>query len=264
MVDPDLKDAVWQVLEQYANFAPDQSIHSDLIMRKFPMVNEQELINAIGELMEDGKLTLKASAQDAHGNATAYHIRVRGIQDRPGGASKPPRSGVGEFDIGFGGTSAASSRRATEEPKKPEKVELKVKDDKMAVGFGVDKDEEDKPDRISVKVGGPSATGGKVAGGDEDAETAISDADQVFADEAASFFAELAMADTRDEDAKRALMDQLTVLTAMFQSGETDSFSTPINKLAALKHKVKAVAPDLVGDYVVLMQSAVRAWLGRV
>lgn len=262
MVDPDLKDAVWQVLEQYANFAPDQSIHSDLIMRKFPMVNEQELINAIGELMEDGKITLKASSQDAHGVATAYHIRVRGVQDRPGGPSKPPRSGVGEFNVGFGDTGAASSRRATEEPKKPDRVEMKVKDDQMSVGFGVDKEEdEEKPDRLTIKAGGPAAA--KPAFG-EDEPAELSDADQVFADEAASFFAELAMADTRDEDAKRSLMDQLTVLTAMFQSGEVDSFTTPINKLAALKGKLKAVAPDLVGDYVILMQSAVRAWLGRI
>jgi len=51
---------------------------------------------------------------------------------------------------------------------------------------------------------------------------------------------------------------------AMFQMGETRDFTTPINKLAALKTRVAHVVPDLVGDYVLLVQTAVRAWLGRV
>jgi hypothetical protein len=54
------------------------------------------------------------------------------------------------------------------------------------------------------------------------------------------------------------------VLIAMFQSGETAAFATPISKLAVLKTRVEQVAPELVNDYILLIQTAVRAWLGRV
>ena len=62
MANPDLKTAVWQVLEQYAKHEESGgSIHSDLVIRKFPQVNEIELINAVGELVEDGLITVKAA-----------------------------------------------------------------------------------------------------------------------------------------------------------------------------------------------------------
>jgi len=54
------------------------------------------------------------------------------------------------------------------------------------------------------------------------------------------------------------------VLIAMFQSGETTAFATPISKLAGLKQSVEHVAPELVNDYILLIETAVRAWLGRV
>jgi hypothetical protein len=262
MVDPNLKDAVWQVLEDYAKRSPSTAIHSDLVIRKFPQVNEQELINAIGELIVDGSITAKAATVDAHGSATAFHIKVRGVDERPGGPSKPPRGGVGEFDVGFGGTTAASSRRATEEPKPPRKVGMEIKDDKIGVGFGVEEEPkrptdepppEEKQERVNVSVTGKKEA---YAAMQEEAE-------RHFEEEMSSFFAELQMADSPDEDAKKQLTDQLMMLVAMFQSGEVDSFTTPLNKLAALKARVKRVAPELVGDYILLMQTAVRAWLGK-
>ena len=260
MVDPDLKDAVWQVLEDYARRSPSTPIHSDLVMRKFPMVNEQELINAIGELIVDGSITAKSASVDAYGNAKSFHIRVRGVDERPGGQSRPPRGGVGEFGIGFGDTTAASSRRATEEPKPPRKAGMEIKDDKIGVGFGVDEPAprpsapEERHDRLSVSMGGKKEAH---AGMQEESE-------RNFEEELSSFFGELQMASVSDEDAKKQLTDQLMMLMAMFQAGEVDSFATPINKLAALKGRVKRVAPDLVGDYVLLIQTAVRAWLGKV
>lgn len=261
MVDPDLKDAVWQVLEEYAKRDPSMSIHSDLVIRKFPQVNELELINAVGELLEDGKITVKAATVDAHGNATAYHIRVRGLEERPRGLSEPPRSGMGQFGVGFGGTEAASSTRATEPPPGPRKVGLTIKDDKIGVGFGSGgvKEEErppsdDKPERVNVSVGGLKASHAAMQ----------QEAEENFADEVASFFAELQAHPARDEDAKRELTDQLMLLMAMFQSADAASFSTPMNKLAALKTRVKQVAPDLLNDFVLLVQTGVRAWLGRV
>ena len=89
------------------------------------------------------------------------------------------------------------------------------------------------------------------------------EADQNFADEVSSFFSEI-LAVEMDEDARKELTDQLTVLVAMFQSDETEIFTTPINKLAAIKRRVQVVAPALVNDFVLLMQTAMRSWLGRV
>ena len=260
MVDPDLKDAVWQVLEDYAKRSPETPIHSDLIMRKFPMVNEQELINAIGELIVDGTVTAKSASVDAYGNAKSFHIRVRGVGERPGQASKPPRGGVGEFGVGFGDTTAASSRRATEEPPPPRKPDIDIRDTKIGVGFGVDEPPkksapaDERQDRLNVSVGGKKQAH----------ESMQEESERNFEEEVASFFGELSMASTSDEDAKKQLIDQLMMLMAMFQAGEVDSFATPINKLAALKGRVKRVAPELVNDYILLIQTAVRAWLGKV
>ena len=154
MAAQELTEAVWELLQEYARRDPAMTIHSDLVIRKFPKVNEQELINAIGELILDGRITAKSSTVDAYGNATAFHIRVRGGSDRPAEASDPA--------------------------------------------------------------------------------------------------------------AKKHITDQLMVLVAMFQSGETTAFATPIGKLAGLKARIQQVAPELVNDYILLMQTAVRAWLGRV
>jgi hypothetical protein len=263
MVDENLKSAVLQLLEDQARQANTQTIHSDLVMRKFPQVNEQELINAIGELIADGSITAKASSVDAYGQPTAFHIRVRPSEERPGGPSKPPRSGIGDFDVGFGGTTTASSRRATEEPEKPQKKGLEIKDNKIDIGFEVDEQakqpkkappSEPKPERVSVSVGGQQ----KVQSGID------SEADAAFDEELQSFFGELQVASVRDEAAKNELTEQLMLLMAMFKTGEVDSFSTPINKLAVLKSRVKKIVPDLVNDYILLMQAAIRVWLTRV
>lgn len=252
MVDPDLKDAVWQVIEDFCNRSPEQSIHSDLVIRKFPQVNDQELLNAIGELIVDGTVTGKASSVDPYGNPTAFHLRLRDAKDRPGGgASKPPRGGVGEFSVGFGDTTVSSSKRETEAPKPPDKVKMQIKDDKIGVGFGVD--DEERPERLNVKMGGGPS---KRRASDDDAEAN-------FEEELNAFFTELQMADAKDEDAKSQLTDQLMLLMAMFKSDDAASFTTPINKLVALKARVQRVAPDLVGDYILLVQAAVRAWLTR-
>jgi hypothetical protein len=229
-------------------------------MRKFPLVNEQELVNAIGELIVDGTITAKSASVDAYGNAKSFHIRVRGAGERPGGQSKPPRGGVGEFGIGFGETTAASSRRETEEPPPPRNPSIDIRDTKIGVGFGVDEPPqrkappEERHDRLSVSVGGKK----------EAQESMQEEAERNFEEELSSFFGELQMASVTDEDAKQQLTDQLMMLMAMFQSGDANSFTMPINKLAALKARVKRVAPELVGDYILLIQTAVRAWLGKV
>jgi len=253
MVHPDLKDAVWQVIEDYCTRSTDGGVHSDLIMRKFPQINEQELINAIGELIVEGKVTGKASSVDPYGNATAFHLRLRDPKDRPGQtASKPPRGGVGEFDIGFGDTKTASSSRETAEPKKPERVGMDIRDNKVDVGFGVDAE---KPDRLEVKLGSDAPVG-------KDAMQAEAEAN--FEDAVTSFFGELQMVEASDDEAKSKLTEQLMLLMAMFNSKDVDSFTTPINKLAALKGRVKHIAPELVGDYILLIQTAVRAWLAKI
>lgn len=261
MGSPELKQAVLALLQDFARRDPSMSIHSDLVIRKFPKVNEQELINTIGELILDGSITAKAAAVDAYGNASSFHIRVRNAGEGPAPASQPPRSGIGDFSVGFGDTKAATSQRETEEPKPPKKVGMSIKDDKIGIGFGVDETPpakqpppEDKPDRVNVRASGQTDA---YAAWQEEAESS-------FADEVASFFAELDMTETDNPEAKKHLSDQLMVLVAMFQSAETDSFATPISKLAMLKTRVQQVAPELVNDYILLIQTAVRAWLGRV
>ncbi len=262
MAQDELKEAVWALLQEYARKDPAMTIHSDLVIRKFPKVNEQELINAIGELILDGRITAKATTVDAYGNATAFQMRVRPEGERPALESKPPRSGISDFSVGFGDTKAATSQRETEEPKPPKKVGLNIKDDMIGVGFGVDEQPPVKrpappevpPDRIKVSVAGKS----------EAYNAWQEEAEQHFADEVASFFAELDMAESPNPEAKKHLTDQLMVLIAMFQSTETEAFATPIGKLAMLKTRVAQVAPDLVNDYILLIQTAVRAWMGRV
>jgi hypothetical protein len=263
MAEKELKEAVWELLQEYARRDPSMTIHSDIVIRKFPKVNEQELINAIGELILDGRITAKSATVDAYGNATAFHIRVRGGPEGPAPAPKPPKSGIGDFNIGFGDTKAATSKRETEKPKPPKKVGMKIKDDKIGVGFGVDDEKpsstrsvppEERPERETVTV----------AGKKEAYKAWQREAEEHFADEVASFFAELDMADSPDPGAKKHLTDQLMVLIAMFQSAETTAFATPISKLAGLKQSVAQVAPELVNDYILLIETAVRAWLGRV
>jgi hypothetical protein len=264
MVAQELTEAVWELLQVYARRDPAMTIHSDLVIRKFPKVNEQELINAIGELILDGRITAKSATVDAYGNATAFHIRVRGGSDRPAEASKPPKSGISDFNIGFGDTKAATTKRETEEPRPPKKVGINIKDDKIGVGFGVDDEDhppgvrsvppEERLEPVNVTVGGKTEA---YAAWQEEAE-------EHFADEVASFFAELDMAEASDPAAKKHITDQLMVLVAMFQSTETTAFATPIGKLAGLKARIQQVAPELVNDYILLMQTAVRAWLGRV
>jgi hypothetical protein len=263
MAQQELKEAVWGLLQEYARKDPAMTIHSDIVIRKFPKVNEQELINAIGELILDGRISAKSATVDAYGNATAFHMRVRGGGDHPTEASKPPRSGISDFSVGFGDTKAATSQRETEELKPPKKVGMHIKDDKIGVGFGVDDQPpappravlpEERPERVNVSLGGKKEA---YAAWQEEAE-------QHFADEVASFFAELDMAEASDPAAKKHLTDQMMVLIAMFQSEETVAFATPISKLAALKTRVEQVAPELANDYILLIQTAVRAWLGRV
>jgi hypothetical protein len=263
MSNPELKDAVWQVLEQAARHQESGgTVHSDYIIRKFPQVNEIELINAIGELVEDGKVTVKAATIDAHGNATAYHIHVRDAGDRP---DAPPTRGprIASGSVGFGpgsGPPPPEQKPPADEPKKSADRAVEQAS-RVSVGFGGDQPAlskqpppDDRSDRVNVSVPGTV-----------DKRSAMQmEAEQNFADEMASFFAELEMAETSDPDARDELTNQLMVLMAMFQMGETRDFTTPINKLAALKTRVAHVVPDLVGDYVLLVQTAVRAWLGRV
>lgn len=258
-VDSGLKEAVWLLLEITSHQQPGQTIHSDFIMRKFPKINEIELLNAIGALVQEGKITVKASSVDAHGNATAYHIRIVGQEAPPPGAE--PIGGVADYSVGFGGTRAAASERATKEPEPPKKVGLTVEGGKVGISpdTGGLKEQprpaEEKPsteERVTI-----AAKGTAISAAQDEAEAH-------FADEVASFFSELASAPTIKEEDKKALIDQLAVLMAMFQSADSESFTTPIAKLASLKAKVHFVAPELVPDYILLCQTALRAWLGRV
>lgn len=263
MSDPKLKQAVWRLLEEIAGREETGgTVHSDFILRKFPKVNEIELINVIGEFVEDGLITVKAATVDEHGTATAYHIRVRETGDRPATASAPPAGGIMESNVGFSGTPSAPSRPAPpEQPRPTEKEEAVDRASRVGVGFesgGVPArsapDDAQQEERVAIKVTGTT----------EVVSAMQEEADQNFADEVSSFFSEILAADTTDENARKELTDQLTVLVAMFQSDETDTFTTPISKLAAIKKRVQAVAPGLVNDFVLLMQTGMRSWLGRV
>lgn len=258
-IDTGLKEAIWLLLEITSHQQPGQTIHSDFIIRKFPKINEIELLNAIGALVQDGKITVKASSVDAHGNATAYHIRIVGQETPPSGAT--PRGTPTDFAVGFGDTKVADSERATKEPEPAKKVGLSVEGGKIG---------------ISPETGGVREVPRPAAGPDAPAERVVigtgrvalggaqQQAEEHFADEVASFFAELASAPSINDEDKRQLIDQLAVLMAMFQSADAESFTTPIAKLASLKTKVHLVAPELVPDYILLCQTALRAWLGRV
>jgi hypothetical protein len=258
-IDTGLKEAIWLLLEITSHQQPGQTIHSDFVIRKFPKINEIELLNAIGGLVEDGKITVKASSVDAHGNATAYHIRTRGQEAPSSGAA--PRGAPTDFAVGFGDTQVASSERATKEPEPPKKIGLTVEGGKIGI----------KPDTSGVKeelrpAADPHAPEERVVIGTGRAafDGAQEQAEEHFADEVASFFAELASAPSINDEDKRQLIDQLAVLMAMFQSADAESFTTPIAKLASLKTRVHLVAPELVPDYILLCQTALRAWLGRV
>ncbi len=258
-VDSGLKEAIWLLLEITAHQQPGQTIHSDFVIRKFPKINEIELLNAIGALVQEGKISVKASSVDAHGNATAYHIRILG------GAAGPDAADVtatpSDYSVGFGNMTVAESGRTAQIPLPPDKPVSMV--DSGKVGITPDTGgmkEEPRPDtptelpaeRVLIGTGRLAIDG------------AQEQAEEHFADEVASFFAELASAPTIKEEDKKQLIDQLAVLMAMFQSADAESFTTPIAKLAALKTRVHIVAPELVPDYILLCQTALRAWLGRV
>lgn len=220
MADPGLKDAVWLMLEITAQQQPDPTIHSDFVLRKFPKVHGQELLNVIGELAREGKVTVKAASRDAHGNATAYHVQVRGEAGQPKSAPAPALQSAATDSGAITTGEAPVAKTGTE----------------------------------STLLGA-----GRVTAGNAQIE-----ADVQFADQLASFFAQLQSRRAVDQEAKKDLTDELLVLTTMFQSSEVESFTTPIVKLAALKSKVHSVAPDLVPDYILLIQTALRAWLWRV
>lgn len=256
-VDSGLKEAVWLLLEITSHQQPGATIHSDFVIRRFPKVNEGDLINTIGELVKDGKITVKASSVDAHGNPTAYHIRIKGQEQ----TANSQVVGGAEFSVGFGGTKVADSARSTTTPEPPKKVGLDIAGGKVSItpDTGGAK-EQPRPDTAPAQPTESVLLGtGRVA-----ADSAQEQAEEHFADEVASFFAELSAAPTAREEDKKQLIDQLAVLMAMFQSADAESFTTPIAKLAALKTKVHLIAPELVPDYILLCQTALRAWLGRV
>jgi len=258
-VDSGLKEAIWLLLEITAHQQPGQTIHSDFVIRKFPKINEIELLNAIGALVQEGKISVKASSVDAHGNATAYHIRILG------GAAAPDPSDItatrSDYSVGFGDTKVADTSRPTPAPKAPEKPVSMADSGKVGItpdtgGMKEQPRPEPDPERPVERV--------LIGTGRLAIDGAQEQAEEHFADEVASFFAELASAPTIKEEDKKQLIDQLAVLMAMFQSADAESFTTPIAKLAALKTKVHIVAPELVPDYILLCQTALRAWLGRV
>lgn len=249
-VDPGLKEAVWLLLEITAHQQPGQSIHSDFIVRKFPKISESEIFSALRELVQEGRLTLKASSLDDHGNATAYRIRLKGQEYVP---DPPPPV-----------TAAKGDKAANESP-----------------SVHVARAAAPTPTPVAAVAGdAPSATATMEADPVADTvttavtpapmvETVVSDdaqelAEQHFADEVSAFFAELSAVRGANEEAKKQLIDQLAVLMAMFQSADAENFTTPIAKLASFKTKVHVIAPDLVSNYILLCQTALRAWLGRV
>lgn len=250
-VDPGLKEAVWLLLEITAHQQPDQSIHSDFIVRKFPKINESEIFSALRELVQAGRLTLKASSLDDHGNATAYRIRLKGQEHVPDPPPPPVTAATG-VRTGNDSPSVHLTRTAAPTPTPMASV----------AGDAVSATATLEADPV-VDTAAPAATPAPVN------ETAASDdaqelAEQHFADEVSAFFAELSAVRSANEEAKKQLIDQLAVLMAMFQSADAENFTTPIAKLASFKTKVHVIAPDLVSNYILLCQTALRAWLGRV
>ncbi len=254
-VDSGLKEAVWLLLEITSHQQPGATIHSDFVIRKFPKINEIELMNAIGALVQEGKITVKASSVDAHGNATAYHIRMKGQEHAtPVAPPLPPEYAVGFGDTPVAGTSTPTRKAAppsNEPPPAPSQVSIAPDTGGLKEVPHPDS-EPSQSERVVVAAKGATV------------DTAQEQAEEHFADEVASFFAELAAAPTSREEDKKQLIDQLAVLMAMFQSADAESFTTPIAKLASLKTKVHLIAPELVPDYILLCQTALRAWLGRV
>ena len=258
-VDHGLKEAVWLLLEITSHQQPGQTIHSDFIIRKFPKINEIELLNAIGALVQEGKISVKASSVDAHGNATAYHIRILGQAAPPDQADI--KATPSDYSVGFGETKVAESGRPTPPTEAPNKPASLVDTGKV----GITPDTGGMKEEARPKIDSDTPVERVLLGtGRVAIDGAQEQAEEHFADEVASFFAELASAPTIKEEDKKQLIDQLAVLMAMFQSADAESFSTPIAKLASLKTKVQLVAPELVPDYILLCQTALRAWLGRV
>lgn len=256
-VDSGLKEAIWLLLEITAHQQPGQTIHSDFVVRKFPKINEIEILNAIGALVQEGKISVKASSVDAHGNATAYHIRILG------GATGPDAADIkatpSDYSVGFGDTTVVESGRSAKIPLPPEKPASLVDSGKVGVTPDTGGMKEMPRPESEIPAERVLLGTGRIA-----IDGAQEQAEEHFADEVASFFAELASAPTIKEEDKKQLIDQLAVLMAMFQSADAESFTTPIAKLASLKTKVHLVAPELVPDFILLCQTALRAWLGRV
>lgn len=258
-VDSGLKDAIWLLLEITAQQQPGQTIHSDFVIRKFPKVNEIELLNSIGALVKEEKISVKASSVDAHGNATAYHIRILGQAAGPDQADI--KATASDYSVGFGDTKVADSGRAVQAPMTPKQPATGGMGSTVGVSPDTGGMKEVPPPQSDTQLPAERVLlgTGRVA-----IDGAQEQAEEHFADEVASFFAELASAPTIKEEDKKQLIDQLAVLMAMFQSADAESFTTPIAKLASLKTKVHLVAPELVPDYILLCQTALRAWLGRV
>lgn len=257
VVDSGLKDAVWLMLEITSHQQPGAAIHSDFVIRRFPKLNQSDLLDAIKALVDEGKITVKASSVDADGRATAYHIRMKGQEHL---SQEPAVVGGPEFTVGLGASSSILANAAIKTPETPKPVGLTTDSGKIALAK-----ESMESDEAPTGAGADSRPGQRADNvAEPDTADAQQQAEEHFADEVGSFFAEIASAPTSREEDKRQLIDQLAVIMAMFQSADAESFTTPIAKLASLKTKVHLVAPELVPDYILLCQTALRAWLGRV
>lgn len=258
VVDSGLKDAVWLMLEITSHQQPGAAIHSDFVTRRFPKMDESELLNAIKALVDDGKITVKASSVDADGRATAYHIRMKGQENS---AQDAAIVGGPEFTVGLGASSSVLAGSSIKVPDSAKPIGLSTDSGKIVLAkeaqesgeASIGSEEEPKTEQRANAIAN-----------DADQADAQQQAEEHFADEVGAFFAEIASAPTSREEDKRQLIDQLAVIMAMFQSADAESFTTPIAKLASLKTKVHLVAPELVRDYILLCQTALRAWLGRV
>lgn len=257
-IDSGLKDAVWLLLEITAHQQPGAVIHSEFVLRRFPKINESDLMGTIGALVEEGRITVKASSVDADGRATAYHIRMKGQEHL---AKDPVVVGGPGTTVGIGASSSIIAGATAKSTELAKPVGLTTDSGKIAIAAEAG----DSDDVIESTTESPTASEHVVvASKAAEMDDAQQQAEEHFADEVGSFFAQLASASTVREEDKRQLIDQLAVVMAMFQSADVESFTTPIAKLASLKAKVHLVAPELVPDYIMLCQTALRAWLGRV
>jgi hypothetical protein len=257
-VDSGLKEAIWLLLEITSHQQPGQTIHSDFIIRKFPKINEVELLNAIGALVQDGKISVKASSVDAHGNATAYHIRILGQAAPPDPADL--KSSPADFAVGFGDTKVAESGRETRTPEPPKKVGLTVEGGKIGItpDTGGAK-EEPRPDTAS---GAAARTGACLARDGSQSAGRKRKPKNTLPTKWPHSSPNLPR---RQPSRKRTRSNSSTssrYLMAMFQSADAESFTTPIAKLASLKRRVDLVAPELVPDYILLCQNGIARLAG--